>query len=53
MKEWFQNWWGNRAARKAVIIGLLSLTGIGGGVATMLGSALDEGIEQYEAEQGA
>lgn len=57
MKAFFRKIWGDRRARKAVFIGLLSLTGIGGGVATMLGTALDEGVEQYEtateAEAGA
>ena len=57
MKNWFRSLWSDRRARKAVFIGLLSLTGIGGGVAAMLGTALDEGVEQYEtateAEQGA
>ncbi|WP_430414470.1 hypothetical protein [Marinobacter adhaerens] len=50
MKDWFSNLW-NSKARKYVIIGILSATGVGAGVAVPVGTAIDQGIEQIESAE--
>lgn len=53
MKSFFAKLWGS-PARRSIIIGLVALTGIGGPLAVTIGTAVDEGISQYQqAEQAA
>lgn len=50
MREWLKKLW-RSSARKYIIIGLLSATGVGGTVAVSVGTAVDQGITEMEAAE--
>lgn len=45
--NWFKRIWAS-PARRSILIGLIALSGIGGPLAVTIGTAVDEGISQYE-----